>query len=230
MRTLVVGCDASGKSSLVEGISGRYGDIAFEATSTDESRRFKHDNLDTLIDDELVNEREDLYMRLSRTVLGRLAMSSTADSYIGTDSTLVTRLSHNVMRRCIGGKAIEYDKLVEQWVKDEAEFGLAPPNIVAITYAPFDLIRSRIQARYDNGDKDEKFWGFNSPFFLEKYQNAWLEVREYLPQAGISCISFDTSLATIEDSLSVYATVRDGHSNPAPPISLVSPLSQIPRQ
>ena len=86
MRTLVVGCDASGKSSLVEGISGRYGDIAFEATSTDESRRFKHDNLDTLIDDELVNEREDLYMRLSRTVLGRLAMSSTADSYIGTDS------------------------------------------------------------------------------------------------------------------------------------------------
>lgn len=207
MRTLVVGCDASGKSSLIDAISHRFGDVAFESTSTDESRNFKRHNLTSPINSELIDQREEMYMKLSRNVLRRLS-SGEKEDYLGTDSTLVTRLSHNVMRRCIGDNAFDYSSIVQQWLADEAEFNLTPPSIVVMTYAPFELILSRIQARLNRGDKDEKFWGFNSPFFLKNYQEAWLETRKYISLVGIRCVSFDTSIVSVDDSLQAYTLIR----------------------
>lgn len=63
VNTLVVGCDASGKSTMLNAIHDAYGDEIIEVTSTEESRKFKIDHLQTLIDANFINKRENLYLK-----------------------------------------------------------------------------------------------------------------------------------------------------------------------
>lgn len=210
MRTLTVGCDASGKSTFINNVAELYGDLALESTSTEQSRAFKAANLDSLVDERFVNEREQLYLDLTNDVL--LNNKSNETNYIGTDASLVTRISHDVMRRCIGAKGLENTQLIETWKLDEEAIGIQSPDVIAFTHAPIEILMKRIKSRQQRGDKTEKFWGFNSPFFLNAYQERWHTVMSDLAKTGLLCITIDTSKTTPEESIVLYDKARNSVS------------------
>ena len=207
MRTLVVGCDASGKFTLLNTIHQSYGDIVIESTSTDESRAFKHASLNRLVDADFISERERLYMGLAKASL-EFVRTNAIEDFVSTDGALVTRLSHAVMHRSIGGDSFTPDDIVADWLSDEAESGVQLPDIVALTHAPFPAIVDRISIRQRGGQKDEKFWGFNSPFFLNHYQEAWKSTLPALARAGFTCLAFDTTLHTPAEMIDEYRRTR----------------------
>lgn len=207
MRTLVVGCDASGKSTLLDTVHRSYGDVVIESTSTDESRAFKRASLNRLVDMDFIDEREQLYMGLAKASL-QFVHSNEIEDFVSTDGALVTRLSHAVMRRCIGGASLAPDAIVADWLNDEAESGVRLPDIIALTHAPFSTIVDRISQRQQSGQKDEKFWGFNSPLFLNHYQEAWKSTLSALARAGFTCLAFDTTLRNPADIINEYDVAR----------------------
>jgi len=81
--------------------------------------------------------------------------------------------------------------------------------MIVLTHAPFQEITRRIIDRQHAGMKDERFWGFNSPFFLERYQARWLEIAQSIAQAGLYCVAIDTAQHTPTETLSIYETLRD---------------------
>lgn len=207
MRTLVVGCDASGKSTLLESIRSEYGDEVIESTATEESRRFKKASVNRLIDDEYIRERERLYLKLTEDTLKMVSQGDVKD-FVGTDASIVTRLSHAAMRQCIGGPTISTESIIRAWINDESTELVAPPDIIVLTHAPLELIKGRISVRQQAGMKEEKFWGFNSPFFLNEYQKAWRETIKALAITGLTCVEFDTSVESPEHMMQVYGRKR----------------------
>lgn len=208
MKTLVVGCDASGKSTFLDIVHTNYGDAVGESSRSDEAQTFKRANLSRRVDHEFVNQREALYLGLSHKSL--LAMNDRQDSNIvTTDSGLVTRLSHNVMRQIICAPSLSNDQIIERWLGDEADADVQPPDILVLTHTEFPVIRQRIVNRQNAGDKNEKFWGFNSPFFLEAYQQRWRSMVESLGHAAFSCLSLDTGKVSPTESIKRYDEIRN---------------------
>lgn len=206
MRTLVVGCDASGKSTMLEGVVREHDDHLIESTATPVSRKFKLDHLSTLVDVDFIAAREALYLGLTNNTLSDDKLRDR--SFVGTDASLVTRLSHDVMRGCIGMKQMANQEIIETWHEDESDLGIELPNIIVFTHAPFGSIRNRIRSRQKAGRHEEKFWGFNSPFFLESYQNRWKEMVHDLAITGFCCVEIDTSVHSPETAMSLYSDVR----------------------
>lgn len=213
MRTLVIGCDASGKSTFLNLAKEAYGDQLIESTSTPESRAFKRASVEKAIDQEYIDQREALYLKLSRDVLSK-AVAAGMD-YTSTDATLVTRVSHDVMRRAINLPGKNNDDIIRAWQDDEQEIGASTPDIIAFTHAPFEVIRNRIIDRQQAGQTEEKFWGFNSPFFLQAYQERWHDVISDIGKLGFRCIKMDSSQMTPEDQLTLYADARNDLMLPA---------------
>ena len=206
MRTLVVGCDASGKSTLLSDVAKNYNDIVVESTSTDESRKFKRANLDKPITEDFIEQRKKMYLSLTSDLLSDKEIWN--KDFIGTDATLVTRLSHDVMRRCIGLEGNSNANIIDDWQKDEDAIDATLPDIIVFTKAPFETIRNRISLRQQSGLTEEKFWGFNSPFFLNSYQERWKTVISDLGAAGFSCLELDTVLSSRNESLNKYDKIR----------------------
>ncbi len=99
-----------------------------------------------------------------------------SSNVITSGSVLVTKLSHAVMRRVIGNQGLDVNNIVDRWV-NSAE--LLPDRLVFV-YALEQTIRDRIASRQLEGRTEERFWGFNSPFFLTQYQEALLLVASRL--------------------------------------------------
>lgn len=205
MNTLVVGCDGSGKSTLLAGIHQRYGDTIRESTRSEVGLVFKRATIGRLIDDGFIDEREAFYLDIERQE--REARRDIRD-IATTNATLVTRLSHDVMRRCIGVVGVDDDEIISRWLEDENDSGLARPDIVACTYASHATIRARIIERQRAGMRDERFWGFNAPFFLERYQERWQRLMPALAKSGLRYIALDTDAATPTQVMDQYAALR----------------------
>lgn len=205
MKTLVVGCDASGKSTLLAGIHQRYGDTIRESTRSEAGLAFKRANIDRHIDGSFIAEREAFYLDIERQErdIGR-----NYSDIATTNATLVTRLSHDVMRRCIGLAGYDDEEIISRWFDDEEGAGTPRPDIIACTYAPFATIRARIVERQQAGMQGERFWGFNSPFFLERYQERWRRIMPALAERGIRYATFDTVAEAPEQIIERYAAVR----------------------
>lgn len=76
-------------------------------------------------------------------------------------------------------------------------------------YAPDEVIIQRIKKRQLKGREEEKFWGFNSPFFLARYQEIWHTVVDKLAKEAIAdCITIDTSVYSREDTFDKYLKNR----------------------
>jgi hypothetical protein len=168
---------------------------------------FKTANLNKLVDGDFISERENLYLGLTADTLSSVS-SQDIENFVGTDATLVTRLSHSVMRYCVTMQDLDHDSIVEQWLEDESKVDVELPSIIALTLADFPDIRARIKLRQQAGMKEEKFWGFNSPFFLNQYQEAWKKTAPALARAGLNCITLDTSVNPPEAVLEVYKVFR----------------------
>lgn len=211
MRTLVIGCDASGKSTLMAGVHERFGDNVIESSKTTGALAFKMANLDRPIDEEFINEREAFYLKIEHQDAADLSTDNA--NTITANSSLVTRFSHNIMRRCLGLHSYTDQDIIRLWEREEASVNLQPPAIIALTHAPIDVIKQRIIARQRAKRKDEKFWGFNSPFFLEQYQQGWLRVLPALGATGTRCIQLDTSRLSPSQSIERYSGVRAAESH-----------------
>lgn len=205
MKTLVVGCDASGKSTLLAGIHRRYGDAIRESTRSDVGLAFKRANIDRRIDGSFIDEREAFYLDIERQ---ERDIARDYPDIATTNATLITRLSHDVMRRCIGLAGYDDEDIISRWFDDEEDAGTPRPDIIAFTYAPFATICARIVERQQAGMQDERFWGFNSPFFLERYQERWRRLMPALGECGLCYVTFDTAIETPEQIMTGYATVR----------------------
>lgn len=206
LKTLVLGCDASGKSTFLDGVRETYGDTLGEMSRSEEAQTFKKNSLTRLVDPEFINQRESMYLRLTHQAL--INMHKSGDNIITTDSSLVTRLSHNVMRDVIGAKSLDDERIIEEWQKDEMIADVSSPDIIVFTHAPFTVIRNRIIERQKAGRKDEVFWGFNSPFFLESYQERWHKMVQKLSETAFTCLSIDTTKNSPEESIEFYDQIR----------------------
>lgn len=205
MKTLVVGCDASGKSTLLAGIHQRYGDVVRESTRSEEGLAFKRANIDRRIEGSFIDEREAFYLDIERQ---ERDMGRNCPDIATTNASLITRLSHDVMRRCIGLTGGDDEEIIDRWFDDEEGADTPRPDIIAFTYAPFPTIRARIIERQQAGMRDERFWGFNSPFFLERYQERWRRLMPALAERGLRYAAFDTAAEAPEQIMEQYAALR----------------------
>lgn len=205
MKTLVVGCDASGKSSMLEGIQDQWGDHYVESTRSEEATTFRKANHTRVIDADYIAQRENLYLGLSHQ--GLLQMKSVEGDYVTSDSSLVTRLSHSVMRQVISEPHLNSEQIINAWQEDEAKVGAKSPDLFVLTYADFSVIRKRMEDRQVN-DQFEHYWGFNAPLFLEAYQERWKEMMSNLSSAAFNCISLDTSEKTKDECVAQYSAIR----------------------
>ena len=209
MRTLVVGCDASGKTTMLHEISERYGDIQIESTRSPRAIAFKHASFGRTVDASFVDERESLYLSLGEEVMRQTNQANLASkNTVSSDATLVTRLSHGIMRTLIQDSSFSNDAIVGKWREDEEKYGISIPDVVILTSPPFEIIKERMIQRQKSGQKHEEFKGFNSLHFLEAYYNGWLSVFSTISEMVHSSVIIDTSLITPQESLEVYAQYR----------------------
>ncbi len=190
MKTLVVGCDASGKSTLVRRLCSQ-GSTPIESSRSPAALAFKAAHARQPIDAPFIDQREAFYLQLEAEEQPK-TLSFTGD-IVTTNATLVTRLSHAVMRTCIALPSLNNVDIISRWQNDERSFGTPLPDRIMLTRAEPDLIRERMLARQDTGAVGEDFWGFNSPFFLERYQERWEDILPNLVALGIDCSEIDTS-------------------------------------
>lgn len=205
METLVVGCDASGKSTFCEAVQLTWGDTMAESTRSEEASRFKREHHRSVIDAELIDERERLYLKLSHQAL--IQAQTIEGNYISSDSSLVTRLSHSAMRQVITEPYLTNEEVIEAWQSDLEAAQSTPPDILVHTHADAPVLLSRMRQRQAT-DSLEHFWGFNSPLFLDVYQKRWKEVIGILSHTSLDCVSLDTGTTSIEKCLVQYGEAR----------------------
>lgn len=206
MKTLIVGCDASGKSTLLEGIKNTWGDDGEESTHSEEASRFRLANYGQPVTPEYINQREKLYLKLSRQAL--LAFNTHKD-IVTTDSSLVTRVSHSTMRDIVLEPSLTNQEIISAWQLDEASTKTKSPDLFVLTYADPTIVHRRIEIRQKNGNKFERFWGFNSPTFLDAYQQRWKSIIHDLSQLSFRCLSLDTGTVPIHECLDRYNQIRN---------------------
>ncbi len=204
-----VGVDASGKSTTLNTLRDRLGFQAFESTSTPEAKTFKKKHLNTPLTVEMVQQREEMYLRLTADAETHIKREMAAGESVATiDSPLVTRLSHAVMRQVIdpGIGPNHQSSVVHSWI--DSNYVDTNIDTLALTHAPHETIMDRIVSRQQAGDKTEKFWGFNSPHFINLYQTAWHQAFELIAvETDLTCLSFDTSIESPEVIVEQLQTV-----------------------
>lgn len=202
---LVIGVDGSGKSTFLNGLEQHYGFEIAEPTSTPEARAFKARSTDLDVTPELVDEREQIYLALNSIFAWKIKerLDSGIDMAV-TGNALVTRVSHALMRTIISGQDNEVSRSITSWVDD---IDSHMPDQVVLIHAPDTVIRERIMERQEGGDATEKFWGFNAPYFLSRYQETWHSVLNQLIGASdIDCLALDSSALTPDAMLQQYST------------------------
>ncbi len=205
MEVLTIGIDASGKSTFLDGLTERFNFTVIEPTSSDQARSFKRRTIDSALSDEIITAREELYLDLNNVHAGLVNAAIKAGSRVATTgSSLVTRLSHAVMRQTT---TIESDARHHIRVVRNELSQTDLPDTLCFTHAPFSVIRDRITGRQAAGNTLERFWGFNSLFFLDRYQDAWHEAAEVIQaETDIECITFDTSTASPDEMLDEFTS------------------------
>jgi len=206
---LVVGVDGSGKSTFLDQLSTSEGYTILEPTTTREARQFKLDSLETRIDGPFIDAREALYLGLNDefddTIITELGRSQRVAT---TGGRIVTQLSHAVMRNVAEGTDRDrtrglVDDIVEHWLNNNH----LKPDVLVLVHAPADVILGRIGLRQEQGDISEKFWGFNSPFFLCHYQDAWLELAEQIKDStSLDCLTLNSDEMSPEEMTEKYVS------------------------
>lgn len=213
VHTLILGRDASGKSTLLNGIQEKYGDSLTEAATTKPVRSFKRRHLETVVDLGFVDARERLYLGLclSRSSLKARSEALLRGNVTTTSDSLVTRVSHQVMRSIVSEhESFSAERAVDQWQDDIIRTSSRAPDLIAMTYVPCEVANSRMRERQEAGMVEERFWGFNSPFFLERYQTALVDTLRCIGSEGLATtVCIDTSDRTISETLDAYSDARE---------------------
>jgi thymidylate kinase len=190
---LVVGIDGSGKSTLLAGLNQRDGAEIKEVTSSPEARSFKRSAIERYVDSAFVSERQMIFLKLNRVFDSQVsAILDSGVRVVTTGSSLVTLVSHSLMTEIVTGTTGRVDGSVRRWIDDSESL---KPDQIILVHAPDEVIRSRIIVRQDESQSDERFWGFNAPYFLSRYQESWHGLMGMLiNEGGIDCVSLDSSV------------------------------------
>lgn len=191
----MLGVDGSGKSTFLRGLKTRFNYEVLEPTSTPEARALKVANLKMPIDGDLIDQRERVFLELNHQFDRVLSQDHAGERAIATTgSALVTLVSHGLMRVIIGEKNEgEVSESVERWVNTGAQ----RPDRVVLVHAQDSVIRQRILERQQAGNQSEHFWGFNSPYFLSRYQETLHHVVDLLGcRVAADCLKLDSSTQT----------------------------------
>lgn len=202
--SLVLGVDGSGKTTLLDGLSVQFGVVVLEPTSTPEAKAFKVSHLDTQVDGLFIDQRESIFLGLNSKFDLSVQQELTQGRNVATTGNgLVTLVSHGLMRTIVGAKGPhEVVDCTGRWMDSNA---LKPENLLLV-HAPDEVIRQRIQGRQQAGDHTERFWGFNSPYFLSRYQEVLREVISVVAEnTMIRCIELDSSQLTPQAMIDSYA-------------------------
>lgn len=193
---LVVGVDASGKSTFLSSLAEQCGYFVVEPTATPRAKVYKHQTAASLISQQLVDEREAIYLELNQQFAIRLNESRSQTRLATTGDSLVTRLSHAVMRRVAG---IDSDVLPAKCTEIWLDSNGSKPEAIVLTHAPFETIWDRLTQRQAAGAQHEEFWGFNAPFYLRAYQEEWkVAINAIRTMSDIKCFEFNTALQSPE--------------------------------
>jgi len=188
---LVLGIDGAGKSTLLDSLNKKDGTLTMEPTSSDTAREFKARMSSLDITSDLIAERKAIYLDLNKTFDERVRETLQAGSAVATTgNALVTMVSHSLMNEIVSGSEGEVAESVSDWVQSSESL---KPDQLVLVHAPDQVIRQRIEARQLEGQADEKFWGFNSPYFLSRYQETWHAIiGELLAASDISRVSLSS--------------------------------------
>lgn len=203
--SLVLGVDGSGKSTFLDGLHRHLGVVILEPTSTPEAKAFKAANTETPVDGALIDEREKIFLELNRQFDGAVQTElDTGRKVATTGNGLVTLVSHGLMRVIVGERSThEVDDAVKRWLESDS----LKPGRITLVHAPDEVIRQRIQERQQAGDQTERFWGFNSPYFLSRYQETWHGVLDTMTQNAVAqCITLDSSQLSPTAMIDTYVS------------------------
>ncbi len=206
--SLVLGVDGSGKSTFLNGLNEHFGVTVLELTITPEAKAFKAAHIETPVDGPFIDQRERIFLELNRQFDQRVNTElRTGHNVAATSNGLVTLVSHGLMRVIVGERnPVEISDAVGRWAESDA----LKPGRIALVYAPIEVIRERIRKRQQAGDETECFWGFNSPYFLSRYQDAWHEVLGILGRETlIQCVALDSSQLTPDQMISAYGSIQE---------------------
>lgn len=202
---LVIGIDGSGKTTFLTGLHDEFDYEIMEPTSDEKARKFKISTLETPIDKAYIAERESIYLALNGIFEATIQDYLSSGTRVATTgSKLVTSVSHATMHGIVSdGSLDEPINATRDWLTSD---GTLLPDAIVFIHAPEEIILSRIQERQDGGDKAEKFWGFNAPFFLLRYQAVWERVIDEIDNSSsIETLSLDSSLSTPAEMLSTFS-------------------------
>lgn len=202
--TLVAGVDGSGKTTFLMQLAKRTGYVVLEPTSTPEAQQFKADHVSTSVDTEFIDRRESLFVALNE------GFDATVSSHIGqgervatTGNGIVTTLSHAVMRQISGNTQVNSpaELVANEWER----IGKGIVDVLVLVHAPYPVILERIHSRQDEGLADEVFWGFNSPYFLGQYQDAWNELFGLVQEQGnVTCVKYNSAELSPQEMIRDY--------------------------
>ena len=196
---LVIGIDASGKSTFMHGLESNLGYTVLEPTASAEAKAFKSEHLGKPLTDELVLERQSLFTRLNTQFDAHITAQQEHSNVATSGSRLVTNISHAVMRSIIGDRPVPVAAIVSDWNESQT----VRPDSVVFMHAPMDTIKARILERQERGVSGEQLLGFNSLHFLTRYQDALMQTYDAL-DSDLTTLEFDSSRTSIDTAIQTF--------------------------
>ena len=213
--TLVLGIDGSGKSTFLNRLCDETGAHMVEVSADDESVAFKYRTAGQELNAALVQERRDMYLRLSRRAEERArAAVETGKPVAHSGFELVTLISHAVMGNLVEPSERPDSELVAEIIEGWLAGDELKPDHVVLVDAPMEVSQARIKRRLDEGDVAEVPVGFNDPEFLTRYRAAFHDTVRLLGDAGINCMVLDSSELTPDEMWNRFVDNRRA-ANPA---------------
>ena len=204
--SLVLGVDGSGKTTFMRAASDLNSATVLEPTANQKAKEFKQTFFDHPITPELVDRREQLFTELNRDFDVKVNDALESTHVLTSGSLLVTRLSHFAMREVISiPQSISVTGIVDEWLTTNTRI----PERVVYLHAPTKTIQGRLLAREMSGDTRERPFGYNSPFFLDRYNKVLGSAFSYLYDINPSCVAiYDTSLMPTAEIIDDFLSKR----------------------
>lgn len=171
---LIAGMDGVGKSTLIKELKNELPEriVDSEPTSSHLVKKFREKNFNRHIDVNFVEKRKEFFLGIQRETDEKLNgfLKSKANIVATSGSTLVTHIAHTAMFGVLG-KNVDLQTELSKWQESS---DLKPSRIILLC-ADLSTSLKRLNDRVNSGNQHEIPWGFNSPYYLARYQEYWTQ-------------------------------------------------------
>lgn len=176
MTVLIIeGCDASGKSTLIEALRKELKEFLVRKGSS-----FEHSNC---TNEELFKKFDRLVMASEYELTGEVSTDCSMPAKIIFDRFIYSNYVYASLYEDYAILTVNQRKDIEFWINHEA--------VILYLTAPEEILKERLNSRGDDYVKAERI-----PAILEKYDEVLATVDERIPVYRI-----DTSVQTTEDNV-----------------------------